>query len=519
MFRVLAFLCLGSLCFGSLEEKVGQLLMVHFHGDVANEEARVLIQETKVGGIIYYNWANGLSSPEQIRTLSEALQGLVIGNTPLLIAADQEGGVVARSNQGFTKFPGNRALGEVGDFSLAEAAAFAMGEELLAVGINMNLAPVVDVNSNPRNPVIGVRSFGDDPKRVAELGKSALKGYKRSHVVATLKHFPGHGDTEVDSHQELPILHKSKEELERVELLPFARLAPLADAIMTAHIVVPAFDGENCSTISEKTLSYLRETLGFKGVIVSDSLVMEGVLKKCRTVEEAAISALSAGCDLLILGGRLIVGEQAGYELTVADVKRIHKAIVDAVKSGRLSEARVNEAAGRIFDLKKRLKGSRRALSEAVNTQTHHAIAKEIASLALKTSKLPERLSLDEKRGVVFAPQLLREAIEETSLLKMGKETDSYFFKGLSPTIGEIEAAKEHAAEADVLFVCSYNAWENPSQITFIQSLIDCGKPVVLLVMRDPLDASLFTGAHLIFKTFSPTACSIQAVCDALGNQ
>ncbi len=525
--KILALFCLCFPCFGSdalqklsLEEKVGQLLMVHFHGEVANEEARALIQDTKVGGIIYYNWSNTLGSPEQVRVLSEGLQRLAKANSiPLLIAADQEGGVVARLSEGFTKFPGNGAIGQVGDSHLAKRAAFAMGQELQAVGINMNLAPVVDVNSNPRNPVIGIRSFGEDPEIVSDLGRGALEGYKEAQVIATLKHFPGYGDVAVDPHEDLPVVRKTKEELEQVELLPFARLGSLAEAIMTAHILVPALDAENCSTLSEKTLTYLRETIGFQGLIVADSLVMEGVVKKCHTVDEAAILALKAGCDILILGGKLLNGEHSGFELTVADVQRIHGAIVNAVKSGRISEARVNQATQRILDLKRRyiVPGAARdiQLSQAVSTVAHRAIAQEIASLALKMTKSEQSSigSLHEKKIAVFAPQLLSDTIATTSFSKIG---NFCFFSGLAPSNAEIESAKQKAKEADLLFICSYNAWKNPSQATLIQSLMESGKPVVLLVMRDPLDASLFPAAHLIFKTFSPSAPSIQAIYDAL---
>ena len=191
-------------------------------------------------------------------------------------------------------------MGETLDPNLAKEIALSIGQELRGVGINMNLAPVVDINSNPQNPVIGSRSFGNSAEAVILFAEQALRGYKQAQIIATLKHFPGHGDTTVDSHEDLPVVHKSKEELERMELLPFAKLAASAEAIMTAHILVPAFDAESCSTLSEKTLSYLRQTIGFQGVIVSDSLVMEGVLKKCQTVDEAAIQALIAGCDLLI---------------------------------------------------------------------------------------------------------------------------------------------------------------------------------------------------------------------------
>lgn len=529
--KTLALFCLYSPCFGSdtlqklsLEEKVGQLLMVHFHGEVPNEEARALIQDTKVGGIIYYNWSNTLDSPEQVRALSKGLQELVKANSnpiPLLIAADQEGGVVARLNKGFTKFPGNRAIGQIGDSRLAEAAAFAMGQELQAVGVNMNLAPVVDVNSNPRNPVIGVRSFGEHPEIVADLGKSALKGYREAQVIATLKHFPGYGDVAVDPHKDLPIVRKSKGELEQVELLPFARLAGSAEAIMTAHILVPALDAENCSTLSEKTLTYLREIIGFQGVIVADSLVMEGVVKKCHTVDEAAILALKAGCDILILGGKLLVGEHSGFELTVADVQRIHGAIVDAVTSGRIPETRVNQAVQKILDLKRRyIVPSVRdvELNQTVNTEAHRAIAQEIASLALKITKNEHSpiAPFHEKKIAIFAPQLLSDSIDQTSLFKIGKMTNFCFFSSLAPSNTEIDVAKQSAKDADILLVCSYNAWKNPSQVTLIQSLMDTGKPVFLLVMRDPLDASFFPTAHLIFNTFSPSVPSIQAICDVL---
>lgn len=412
MFQLLKMIALSAYfystpCFGAnslstmtLEEKVGQLLMVHFHGEVANEEARTLIQETKVGGIIYYNWSNGLTSSKQVQALSIGLQKLTKENRaqiPLLIAVDQEGGIITRLDKGFTQFPGNKALGMTDDPTLAEAAALAMGLELKAVGVNMNLAPVVDVNSNPRNPVIGARSFGDNPETVFAFGKMALQGYKKAQIIATLKHFPGYGDVTVDPHEDLPIVRKTQKELEKVELLPFTRLASSADAIMTAHVLVPAFDTENCSTLSEKTLTYLKETIGFKGVIVADSLVMEGVFQKCHTVDEASIQALHAGCDILILGGKLLIGEHTGFELTVADVQRIHGSIVNAIKSGRISEERLNQAVKKILKLKERYLTSKSETQQLINTANHRAIAQKIGSLALKNSASQNASKIGEK--------------------------------------------------------------------------------------------------------------------------
>ena len=363
MLKTLFLFCLSCIsCFAensiqkmSLEEKVGQLLMVHFHGEVANEDARILVQEVKVGGIIYYNWANGLHSPEQVRTLSHGLQILAQKNRvplPLFIAVDQEGGKVARLQKGFTIFPGNKALGDTNNPQLAFDAAFTMGCELHAVGVNLNFAPVVDVNNNPKNQVIGTRSFGNDPEKVALFGSNALQGFKKAKIMATLKHFPGHGDVEVDSHVDLPMIHKSIEDLEKIELLPFSKLASSADMIMTAHLLVPAFDKDNCSTLSEKTLNYLKNKIGFQGVIISDSLVMEGVLKKCQTIDEAVIQAFNAGCDILLLGGKQLIGGNANLELSVEDVKRIHSSIVNGIKSGRISEKRLHQAIEKILKLK-----------------------------------------------------------------------------------------------------------------------------------------------------------------------
>ena len=396
--KFLILICLfTTVCEGSsllqkmtLEEKVGQLLMVHFNGEAANEDARFLVQDLHVGSIIYYNWANGLHSPLQVRQLSDGLQKLTQNNRlviPLFIAVDQEGGKVARLTEGFTIFPGNKALSMAGDKNLAAQCALAMGEEIRAVGINMNLAPVVDVNSNPKNPVIGSRSFGDSPIVVTNFAKKALEGYHQAGIITTLKHFPGHGDVETDSHHDLPIIKKTKEMLNEVELVPFSQLANDTDAIMTAHIMVPAIDSQNCATLSKNCLDILREEMGFNGVIISDSLVMEGLLKNCSCIEDAAIRAINAGCDILILGGKQLLGAHARLELTVADVKKIHQNLCDAVKQGQIKESRLNQSVQRILDLKERYELSERAYRVfdgtelIVSTDEHQALAEKIRIL------------------------------------------------------------------------------------------------------------------------------------------
>jgi beta-N-acetylhexosaminidase len=508
----------------NLEEKVGQILMVHFHGEQVNEDAQALIQEMHVGGFIYYNWANGLSSPSQVKSLGLGLQKLAQEtrlSIPLFITVDQEGGIVARLTQGFTIFPGNKALGMTGHSELAQQSALAMGQELQVVAVNMNLSPVVDINSNPRNPVIGIRSFSDFPETVIAFGREALNGYTQSGIMKVLKHFPGHGDVGIDSHYDLPIINKSQEELTRVELRPFAELASQADAIMTAHILVPALDPENCSTLSKKTLDFLRTEIGFKGVIISDSLVMEGVLKKCGSVDEATIQALNAGCDLLILGGKQLIDGTTKLELTVSDIHRIHHSLVEAVKSGRISEERLNQAVDKVVQLKNRylLKPAfLQEINQVVKTVEHQDLAKKIAALSLRIIKNESSClaSLSKKKVVVFAPQAIKDPVQQTTLLKTGKETSSFFFEGLNPSESDMQAIKENAKTADVVIFCSYNSWRNAAQAMLIRSLLELGKPMILFVVRDPQDATLYPKANVIITTFSPTAPSIQAGCDQL---
>ncbi len=500
----------------TLEEKVGQLLMVHFHGEEANEDARILIQDLHVGGVIYYNWANSLHSPQQVRSLSLGLQKLA--KIPLLLAVDQEGGLVARLQEGFTIFPGNKALGMTSDVELAEKSAFAIGQELAAVGINMNLAPVADINNNPRNPVIGIRSFGESEEIVSSFAHQAIRGYHRAKIATSLKHFPGHGDVDIDSHQDLPVVKKSLEKLWQGELAPFAHLAHETDTIMTGHLLVPALDPQFCTTLSKKTLDLLRHEIDFQGVVISDSLVMEGILKQCPSIEEAAVRAFDAGCDMLILGGKQLIGTKTQLELTICDIEKLHRALTKAVQTGRITQERLDQSVERILALKERYPSSPSPTMTAAMQADHEALSKEIATLAIKITKNKATFPTPLKQSclAIFAPSNLQNAINSTPLLRLGSKNVSLFFENLNPSEKERDLAHQQAQHADALIFCSYNAWKYPLQAELIDSLLDTGKPMVLLVLRDPLDASLFPKADWIITTFSPTAPSIRAACDYL---
>jgi beta-N-acetylhexosaminidase len=341
----------------SVEEKVGQLFMVYFEGERANENSLKLLQEAKVGGIVLYKWANKLEGPVEVQKLCFELQedAMRYLGIPLFIAVDQEGGLVNRLQEGFTKFPSNQRLAESNNPKLAFEAAFAMGKELLSVGVNFNLAPVIDVNSNPKNPVIGTRSYSSDPKVVTEFGRESLEGYKRAGIISCLKHFPGHGDVTVDSHQALPYVSKSLPELLTVELYPFLHLVKEAKAIMTAHILFSEIDPVNPATLSKTILEdLLRKQLGFEGVIITDSLVMQGVLQGHKNLEEVVFKAIEAGSDILLIGGRGLQNT-VDREAHVDEIVAICRSIVSAVKEGRITEERIDASLERILELKREL--------------------------------------------------------------------------------------------------------------------------------------------------------------------
>lgn len=499
----------------TLEEKVGQLLMVHFNGENVNNETKELIQTLHIGHIIYYNWANGLYSPEQIDCLSNGLQKLAAQNRiplPLIIAVDQEGGIVSRLQEGFTSFPGNKVIAETGDPSLAELCAYATGLELRSVGINMNLAPVVDINSNPRNPVIGIRSFGETPEIVISYAEKSLQGYHRAGIITALKHFPGHGDVQTDSHSDLPILRKSLSDLEKMELLPFNHFVDKTDAIMTGHLMVPSIDPAHCATLSPSLLNLLRLKVGFKGVIISDSLVMEGVLKNGGSIENTCIQAFNAGCDILLLGGKLMIGSQK--ELSLSDIKKIHSVLVDAVKIGIISEKRLNQSVQRILALKKKYLFQEKVSS--FDAEKHCELAKDIAKKALKIISHPDfqSISLQDKQIALFIPKSQQKVVDQTSLSKIGKSSSSFIFE--DNDIDDYTKPMVIANESEVTIFCSYNAWKNPNQLNLIQTLLTSGKPLILIPLRDPLDAVLVPEAHMTLIPFSPTVHSIEAVYEFL---
>lgn len=251
----------------NLRQKIGQMLICGFWGTEMTEELHSFIKEQQIGGVIYF--ARNVNKAEQVSRLSSDLQKAAAesGNLPLWVSIDQEGGMVARITEGVALMPGNMALAAAGSLEWAYESSHISGMELKALGINMNFAPVLDVNNNLLNPVIGVRSYGESPELVADYGAKAFHGLQDAGVVATAKHFPGHGDTAVDSHLDLPTVTHERERMERIELVPFKRaIAEGIDAVMSAHIYFPALEAQKLPvTLSHSVLTgLLREELNSK---------------------------------------------------------------------------------------------------------------------------------------------------------------------------------------------------------------------------------------------------------------
>src|SRR2546421_4319209 len=330
----------------TLEEQIGQVLMVGFWGDTPSQEVIDLISRYHVGNVLLFS--RNVREAGQVLELTASLQAMAkeAGQRyPLFIAIDQENGIVQRLGEAATIFPGNMALGAIGSNEIAFKVALATGRELQALGINMNLAPVVDVNNNAANPVIGVRSFGEDAQQVARLGAAMVKGYAAAGILSCLKHFPGHGDTAVDSHLALPLIPYDLERLEALELVPFrGGIEAGAECVMIAHVSFPALTEQNMlpATLSPAIVQgLLREKLGFSGVILSDCMEMRAISDTFGT-ERAAVTALQAGIDLVLVS-HIYTRQRGSIE-----------AILAAVEAHELSPQAIQQAAERVLRLKAR---------------------------------------------------------------------------------------------------------------------------------------------------------------------
>jgi beta-N-acetylhexosaminidase len=358
----------------TLRRQIGQLLIAGFNGHTIPPELRSLAKEFALGGVILF--ARNVSEPEQVAELAFDASRLV-PDLPLWVSIDQEGGRVARLKSPFTEWPPMATLGRSGDVRLAERFARALAAELKTVGVTLDYAPVLDIHTNPKNPVIGDRALAEKAEDVARLGAAIIRTLQGEGIAACGKHFPGHGDTSTDSHVELPLVEHPPDRLRRVEFLPFkAAIEAGVATIMTAHVFVPALDDKRPATLSRRIVyDILREELKYEGVILSDDLEMKAVAAEYE-VPSAAVLAIQAGCD-----GALICSGDHNTQAAALE------ALVHAVEEQRIPMARIDDAMLRQRRAKERFLAAPvaarpltgRALRDALGRDDHRAIADEMA--------------------------------------------------------------------------------------------------------------------------------------------
>ncbi|WP_250036153.1 glycoside hydrolase family 3 protein [Paractinoplanes maris] len=493
----------------TLPEKVGQMIVSYAYGDTAttasaaNEAmfgagtatAAQAVAKYHLGGVIYFTWSGNLVSPPQIAALSNGLQRAAMADTgiPLQISTDQEGGTVNRIGAPLAISPGSMAIGATFDPRTAYDAARVSGTELRALGITVTHAPVVDVNTNPRNSADGVRAFSDRTAHVAAFGAAAERGYRAAGIGTSAKHFPGLGDTTVNTDNGVAVTDESRAEILRTHVPPFrAVIAAGAPSIMAAHIVAPSLDPTGVPASLSKPIitGLLRERLGFRGVVVTDAL--EAAALEDYTDEQVILGAVRAGVDQLLM------------PRSVPGAIRI---LLDAVASGQLSERRIDQSVRRILETKT----THPYVSEPPTVGTPSAVATmaRIAQRSITTLRAaalplrPEQKVLVTGWGVGTTTTLAT-ALGATRL-----------YTG-SPSDALIAQAVEAARQADVTVVTTFNAWGDTAQQKLVTALLATGRPIVVAAVGTPYDLASFPEAKTYVVAYGYQPPSLAALAAVL---
>ncbi|WP_309128973.1 glycoside hydrolase family 3 protein [Microbacterium sp.] len=507
----------------TLEQKVGQMFILFAYGPTAEGEdarntalygeasAADIIEEYEPGGFILFSARDNVTDPVQVATLSNGLQEAAEdagAGIPLLISTDQEQGLVTRIGSPATLFPGNMALGAGRSEKDTRKAAAITGEELLAMGIQQNNAPDADVNVNPDNPVIGVRSFSSDPDLVSRLTAATVRGYQDdAGIIATAKHFPGHGDTATDSHTGLPVITHTLEEWQQIDAPPFqAAIDAGVASIMTAHIVVPALDDSgDPATLSKKIVTgQLREALGFEGVIVTDGLEMAGVRQQYGD-GEVAVRAIEAGVDQLLLPA----APQVAYA-----------AIDEALESGRLTEDRIDESVRRILIMKHEQGVTQEAMVDVdrvmktVGKRSHLRAAEKITDATTTVVRndddaLP--VAVDGKSVLVTGYGVATGQTLAGELTARGAEATA-FATGTAPTAAQIDQAVAAAQNSDVTVVLTNNVSATSSQRQLVAALDATDTHLIVVAVRNPYDINRLGDVDGFVATYSYAAPALASL-------
>jgi beta-N-acetylhexosaminidase len=497
------------------EEVLGQILMLCYPGDVPNALIFDWIGRRALGGVKIFGW-NAEDSTRVARSIA-SMQGAALGSRlgiPLLVATDQEGGWIRHIKGATTVTPGNMAIGASGRPYDAYRSANLIGRELAALGVNMNFAPSVDLATKPKSYIIGTRAFSDDPETVATLGAAFVRGLADAGVIATAKHFPGHGDTEDDSHGVLPVIRIDEETLWERELLPYRVLAAEdVPAIMSGHLSFPLVSGDDLpaslSPYFMKTV--LREKLGFKGLAVTDDLVMNGAGESAGSISEACVKAVEAGNDLLLISQLLELGDPAWTRL------------VAACKEKPSFRARAREAAANVIAAKlKYLKPKGKA-----------AIVPDLSRLAARVpdpeaadffaSQAYRSVTAVKSSGLPFAPKgrLLvagpfGDFLDAAAEAYPGSESFRFSYEPASAALpAELASFDKALASADAVLVCA----ANEAGMDFAVRAHEAGKGVALLSAQSPAPLSRSPWAESEVAVYSYSRESLRAGMDVLSGK
>lgn len=505
----------------SVDRAISQKLMLAFDGYKAPRSILETLRHRNVGGFTLFRHHN-VESPAQVRSLAAELQAAAaeVGHPPLLIAADQEGGQLVALGEGTTPFPGNMALGATGDPDLARRVGYALGQELAAMGINVDYAPVCDVNTNPRNPNVGVRAFGDDPGLVAQMATAMIGGLQAAGVAATAKHFPGNGDSDLDPHDGVPVLSHSLDRLGEVELPPFqAAIDVGVRLVMTGHVAVPAITGDPAlpATLSPIIMrDLLREELGFTGLLISDAFDMRAISQGAGQIVDA-IAAIRAGVDLLLLPANADVQE------------RIYHGLRHALSRELVTKRHLRPSLERVLALKRWVSGQEQPDLAVTGCAKHRQLEQEVARRAVtlvrdNSGLLPLHLPASATVAAITPePQDLTPA-DTSSYVRpvMAKALRAYhprvdeFITSQTPASTEIAALRERAGEYDLLVVGTISAHLQPEQGTLVQELLSTGIPVITVALRTPYDLLTYPQAGTHLCTYSIQPCALEALAAAI---
>jgi beta-N-acetylhexosaminidase len=481
-------------------------LMHSFHGMTPPQD---ILDAVKRGEITSFCLFAGLSvaNPTQLRDLCDRLYAAAReGNVPLpIIGMDQEGGQLMAVTEGVTELPGNMALGATRSPELAQKVGEVLGRELLAMGVNLNFAPSLDVNINPDNPVIGTRAFGDDPQLIAELGVALIRGLQNVGVLATAKHFPGHGDTAMDTHHGDAILPHPLARLEDVELVPFqAAIQAGVDVVMPAHLSIAAFDEENPATLSPAILkTLLREKMSFGGLIITDAMDMHAVAQFGPL--PSLRRALEAGADIAMMGH---LKDQLGLMRELAPEEN-------------------PEAVRRIRAVQEKLPTTLPSL-DVLDSAEHRAIAQEVAERSITLVKDGGQLPLRLAEGDVLAvitPRPVNLTPADTSASVEIKLADSLREKGfrvedyqisMQASEAEIAVALEAVSGAKQVIIGTINAQQDPSQVALVNAMQSRGQRPIVVALRIPYDLTAFPNIETYLCTYSIRQVSMRALARVL---